>query len=154
MSSPSAPFLSEANMGVNDVGAGLPMNGSDPNPPELTQWGSVDPKMVGQRPVDMALGDMKEREVFCPDCDFKTSFPDNLKQHKADCERQRKAFAERKQNEGISEEKVLELIEKANRPIVSALENLASILAPKQAEEAPKKKKRGRPKKKVEPESS
>ncbi len=143
-------------MGVNDVGAGVLSNSACPNPPELTKWGGKpDPSLVGKRPVDEAMAQLKEAQAKCPDCAYTTAFPDYMKQHKVDCDRQLKNFEEREKakekgmgvsEEGVSEEKVAAMIEKANQPIVSALKDIASLLAAKK----PRKKKPGSSKKKDE----
>ncbi len=129
-------------MGVNDVGAGILSNSACPNPPELTLWGGTpNPSLVGQRPVDTAMAQLKEAQAKCPDCAYTTAFPDYMKQHAVDCKRQAETFKERERNKGISEEKVAEMITEATQPIVSALNDLTSFLKKEKAPKKPRKRK-------------
>ena len=140
-------------MGVNDVGAGAGIlsNSACPNPPELTQWGGKpDPSLVGKRPVDAAMEQLKEAQAKCPDCDYTTAFPDYMKQHAVDCKRQAENFKQREKDKGISEERVAEMIKEATEPVVSALKDLTALLVKQKAPKAPRKKKPARAKKKDE----
>ncbi len=129
-------------MGVNDVGAGILSNSACPNPPELTKWGGKpDPSLVGKRPVDEAMAQLKEAQAKCPDCAYTTAFPDYMKQHAVDCKRQAENFKQREKDKGVSEEKVAAMIEKANQPIVSALNDIASLLKKEKAPKKPRKRK-------------
>lgn len=141
---PPPPSFFSRRMGMtgpNSAGMGGTMGTACPNPPGLTKWASSDPSVAGKRPVDAVLGDMEEQKISCPDCDFTTVFQDSMKRHTADCERQKKIFEEREKSKGVSEEKVAEMIEKANQPIVSALNDIAALLVKQQAPKKPRKRK-------------
>ncbi len=133
----------------NGAGMGGEMGTANPNGDGRTEWASTDKSLVGNRAVDAVLGDMKDNQISCPDCDFKTVFQDSMKQHQADCARQAEIFKEREKNQGISEEKVAEMIKEATAPMTSTLNDIVSLLKGKAAK-PPKKKKRAVSKKKDE----